>query len=553
MADRPMTPEEMQAEILDLRARLEEAQETISAIRSGDVDALVLGSEGEQIYTRKGAEEPYRVMVEAMTEGAVTLAVDGTILYCNARFADLLKLPLEYTLGSALQGFVAPAEHHHFETCLRRSREAPSRWETALQTAEGIRVPVQFSTHPLKVDSQEAIAAVITDLSAIAAAAEAKSRLALIVESSEDAIVSTSLGGVVDSWNAGAEQLFGYAAEEAIGRPLLELLVPPKYANEALRDLEAIRSGGRAGHQETVRLRKDGTPIDVSATASPIKDSSGRIIGVSSILRDITARHLAEDEVRRLNAELEQRVADRTARLEAANKELEAFAYSVSHDLRSPLRAIDGFSRKVVEGYGDRLDDEGRRELQIVRDSAQRMNQLIDDILAFSRTGRLEMAPQRVNMEAMAKSVAEEARQAEPERSIEFAISPLPPAWGDPALLRQVWGNLIGNAVKFTRRRPVAQIEIGGQVEGGEIHYWVKDNGAGFDMAYAGKLFGVFQRLHRQDEYEGSGVGLAIAQRILHRHNGRIWAEGQRDGGATFHFALPVSGPDEAHAGGQAS
>ncbi|MBS1189785.1 MAG: cph1 [Rhodocyclaceae bacterium] len=241
------------------------------------------------------------------------------------------------------------------------------------------------------------------------------------------------------------------------------------------------------------------------------------------------------------------------ARLEAANKELEAFAYSVSHDLRAPLRAIDGFSRKVVANYGDRLDDEGRRLLQVVRDNAQRMNQLINDILAFSRTGRREMAPEPVDMEAMAKSVAEEARQAEPGRAIEFAFLPLPPTRGDPALLRQVWVNLIGNAVKFTRRRPVAHIEVGGSTEGGENHYWVKDDGAGFDMRYAGKLFGVFQRLHSQEEFEGTGVGLAIAQRILFRHQGRIWAEGQPDGGATFHFALPIPSPNAPLSRGQKS
>ncbi|MBS1188631.1 MAG: hypothetical protein H6R10_423 [Rhodocyclaceae bacterium] len=685
--EKSLTQEELLAENADLRARLEEAQETLDAIRTGEVDALVLGPVGDMVFTRKGAEEPYRVMVEAMTEGAVTLAQDGTILYCNARFAEFLELPLEQTIGAALQGFVVPAERHRFEACLRHSREAPARWETTLQTAEGARVPVQFSTHPLKVDSQEAIAAVVTDLSAVAAAVEARSRLALIVESSEDAIISTNLDDVVDSWNAGAEQLFGYTAEEAIGRSIPELVVPSEYVDEVTRDLETIRTGGRAGHRETMRLRKDGTPIAVAVTSSPVKDSSGRVIGVSRILRDITERKRAEEEIRKLNAELEQRVADRTmalkeandklersaafletlieaipepmfyknrqevylganqaffdylglaredivgktvhdvypkhladiynksdddlfehggvqtyetrfryadgtehdvilhkatypnpdgsvggligtlldisdrkqhererehllselerraAALDAANKELESFAYSVSHDLRAPLRAIDGFSRMVLEGYGGQLDDEGRRKLQVVRDSAQHMGQLIGDILAFSRMARQEMAQRTVDMEAMAREVAEEVRQSEPERAIEFAFSPLPPARGDPALLRQVWANLLGNAVKFTRQRPVARIEVGGRTEGGEAIYWVKDNGAGFDMQYAGKLFGVFQRLHRQDEFEGTGVGLAIVQRILQRHGGRIWGEGTPGSGAIFHFALPL-------------
>ncbi|MGS0757168.1 ATP-binding protein, partial [Roseateles sp. GG27B] len=201
--------------------------------------------------------------------------------------------------------------------------------------------------------------------------------------------------------------------------------------------------------------------------------------------------------------------------MEVANKELEAFAYSVSHDLRAPLRAIDGFSRKVVTGYGDRLDDEGRRQLQVVRDNAQRMGQLIDDLLAFSRMGRREMAHQPLDMDAMARSVVGELQNSEPARSITFNVLPIPATTGDAAMLRQVWLNLIGNAIKFTRYCKQAHIEIGGTNEGDETVYWVKDDGAGFAMQYADKLFGVFQRLHRQDEFEGTGVGLAIAQRIL--------------------------------------
>ncbi len=238
-------------------------------------------------------------------------------------------------------------------------------------------------------------------------------------------------------------------------------------------------------------------------------------------------------------------------RFETANKELEAFTYSVSHDLRAPLRAIDGFSRKVITNYADKLDDEGRRQLQVVRDEAQRMGQLIDDLLSFSRMGRREIALKPLDMDALVRGVADELRITEPERLIEFAFAPLPPAPGDFAMLRQVWANLLGNAVKFTRQRAVAHIEVGGRTEGGEAIYWVKDNGAGFDMRYSDKLFGVFQRLHRQDEFEGTGVGLAVAQRILRRHNGRISGEGKPDAGAVFTFSLPLT--QDHPSGGQAS
>jgi len=270
---------------------------------------------------------------------------------------------------------------------------------------------------------------------------------------------------------------------------------------------------------------------------------------IDTLTAEIVRRQKAEAELQLLNAELEERVHLRTTELEAANKELEAFSYSVSHDLRAPLRAIDGFSRKVVVNYGDKLDDEGRRQLQVVRDNAQRMGQLIDDLLGFSRMGRRNMARQVLDMESQARAVAAEQRALEPRRSIEFTFLPLPPAHGDPAMLRQVWANLLGNSIKFSRQRPIAHIEVGGRAEGGEVIYWVKDDGAGFDMRYADKLFGVFQRLHRQDEFEGTGVGLAIALRILARHHGRIWAEGHPDAGATFWFALPLSAQDEPLSG----
>lgn len=273
---------------------------------------------------------------------------------------------------------------------------------------------------------------------------------------------------------------------------------------------------------------------------------------IDKLKDEISKRQEAEKRISQLNAELEERVHLRTAELEVTNKELEAFSYSVSHDLRAPLRAIDGFSRKVVMDYGGKLDEEGRRQLQVVRENAQRMGQLIDDLLAFSRMGRREMALQSLDMDVFAKDVAAELGAAEPQRIIEFAFLPLPRVMADGAMLRQVWVNLLANAIKFSSQRQVAHIEIGGRTEGEEAIYWVKDDGAGFDMQYAAKLFGVFQRLHRQDEFEGTGVGLAIAQRILHRHSGRIWGEGLPGVGATFWFALPLNPPDDQIPGGKA-
>lgn len=258
--------------------------------------------------------------------------------------------------------------------------------------------------------------------------------------------------------------------------------------------------------------------------------------------RHIAQRTQAEATVRALNNSLEQRVAERTAQLQVANKELEAFSYSVSHDLRAPLRAVSGFSSAVLEDYGDKLDAEGRRYLDLIGKGAQDMGRLIDDLLSFSRMNRLQMEHSTVDMTALTRGVVAELSRANEKRHIEFDLSDLPPATGDSAMLRQVFVNLLSNAVKFTATREAACIKIGSRAEAGENVYLVADNGAGFDMRHANKLFGVFQRLHSASEFDGTGVGLAIVQRIVHRHGGRVWAEGQVDHGATFYFSLPTGG-----------
>ena len=244
-------------------------------------------------------------------------------------------------------------------------------------------------------------------------------------------------------------------------------------------------------------------------------------------------------ESQQLNAELEKRVAERTGQLQFANQELEAFSYSVSHDLRAPLRAIAGFSRVLLDEYASRFDTESSRMMNIVRDSALRMSQLIDDLLAFSRIGRRQIKSSMIDMAQLAASVYEEMRLMDPERIVEVSIHPLPPMKGDPPLIRQIFVNLISNALKFTNRGNHAFIEIGSKAEGDEIVYYVKDNGVGFDMEYQNRLFGVFQRLHTAEEFEGTGVGLAIVKGIVNRHGGRIWADAKLKEGATFYFSFP--------------
>ena len=309
----------------------------------------------------------------------------------------------------------------------------------------------------------------------------------------------------------------------------------PHAAKAYAEEQEVMRSGKPFVDFEEWVVWPDGKETWVSTTKVPLRNAEGQTIGIFGISRDITERKRTEQAIRQLNADLEKQVAQR----EAANKELEAFSYSVSHDLRAPLRAIDGYTRILVEDYGPILDSEGKRVCSVISKEARRMGQLIDDLLSFSRLGRRELHYSKIDMKTLAISVFHELMKEEKVSHIDFQISKLPSAKGDSSLIRQVWTNLLSNAVKFTSKKEGAVIEVGSTVKTGEIIYYVRDNGAGFDMEYSNKLFGVFQRLHSEREFSGTGVGLAIVQRIIHRHGGRVWAEGEVEKGATFYFALP--------------
>ena len=334
--------------------------------------------------------------------------------------------------------------------------------------------------------------------------------------------------------NAHMAEMLGYSEKEMIGRPASDFMFDEDMIDH-LKKMNNGRQGVPENYERRFR-RKDGVAVWTLASATPIVNDEHRFMGSITMLTDITERKRAETELHALKDDLEIRVAERTSQLEAANRELETFSYSVSHDLRSPLRAIDGFCRILLDDYTDKLDDEGKRLLNVVRDNTGRMGQLIDDILKFSRTGRTEMTYSVIDMEKLALEVVEELRPT--DSKLHVVIEAIPRAKGDPAMMRQVFVNLVSNAIKFTRNRENAMIRVGSSIKGDEAVYYVQDNGAGFDMQYADKLFGVFQRLHSMNEFEGTGIGLAIVKRIITRHGGRVWAEGKVNEGATIYFAL---------------
>jgi PAS domain S-box-containing protein len=375
---------------------------------------------------------------------------------------------------------------------------------------------------------------------------KSEAQLQTVVENLDEGVIVSDLSGRLLHWNRAAHELHGYSNSEQDRRRFTDLV--DTFELTTLEDvvvpveewpLARILRGERL-HDVELRVHRLGSDwrriFNYGGTL--VQDDNHNPIMAVVTLNDITERKRAEHEIRQLNVELEERVRNRTAQLEASNKELEAFSYSVSHDLRAPLRAVDGFSQAVLEDYGPQLPEEGRRYLQTIRDSAQRMGVLIDDLLTFSRLSRLPLNKQPIKLSSMVRDVLTELQTPQNGRKIDIRMGELAPCEGDPALLRQVWINFLSNALKYTRQRKEAVVEIGSKPDHGEMVYFVRDNGAGFDMRYAGKLFGVFQRLHRADEFEGTGVGLAIAQRVIQRHGGRVWAEGAVDRGATFYFTI---------------
>lgn len=465
---------------------------------------------------------------------------DGLYIDINEGFTALTGYMRQEVIGRSsldLNLWADPLDRARLVQGLQERGEVVSL-EAVFRLKDGTLRTGLMSARQIEIEGEMCILSITRDITERKLVEEQLLYQANLLQNVSDAIIASDPDFKITNWNQAAESLYGWCADEVIGRPVNEILCTEYADNTPEQVLRQFQEQG-IWRGEVMQKHKDGTTLNILASVSMIKDNASKIVGVVAANRDITERKQVEEEIRRLNEELEQRVIERTAQLEAANKELEAFAYSVSHDLRAPLRAIDGYTRMLQEDYESALDANGQRICGVVREQARRMNQLIDDLLTFSRLSRVQLQTTLLDMQQLAALVFDELTVLENEERIEFRLNALPPALGDHTLIRQVWQNLFSNALKFSSKRERAVIEVRGWQEGHEIVYSVRDNGAGFEPEYAHRLFGVFQRLHNEAEFPGTGVGLAIVQRIIYRHGGRVWLEGQPDQGATVYFALP--------------
>jgi PAS domain S-box-containing protein len=524
----------------------------------------------DAVDARDGGERRPRVLIigNDMSVAAMRLALGGV------GFEVLLAANSDEGLHAAKEDRadvilldVAPRGDRPLALC-RRIKADPElnripviliagRQPTAGSGADGLEAGADaYITRP--IDPRELVAwvrAMLRNKQTEGALRDSEQHFRSLIEKALDLVAIVDSEGTYRYVSPSHQSASGFAPEELIGKNAFDFVHPDDLPTLRSAFTAGIGHGGIIASAEYRFRHKNGSWRYVEGVARNLLDDP-IVKGVLINARDISERKQAEDEVRRLNAELDQRVRARTRQLEATNQELEAFAYSVSHDLRAPLRAIDGFSKALLEDYGNALDAQAHHFLSRVRAGTVHMAQLIDDLLSLSRVTRSEMRWQSVDLSGLAQTVASELRKAQPQRTVEFVIAPGLIAQGDAHLLRLVLENLLGNAWKYTSQHTHARIEFGtlsaangddpgahgapdeGHDRQATLVYFVRDDGAGFDMRHVDRLFRAFQRLHSTTEFEGTGIGLATVQRIIHRHGGRIWAEGAVDRGATFYFSL---------------
>jgi PAS domain S-box-containing protein len=501
--------------VFPVRVDITAVRDAQGGLRFGLVSVQDLTERVEHEHALRAAAMSGDVL-DRLVEGCTVVGFDYTYLYVNDVAAAHGRTARAQLIGRTMMACYPGVEHTALYATLQRcmTERCSAQLETEYEFVSGARALFELKFVPVP----QGVCIFSLDL------AVRQHRLAAIVEDSEDAIASIGLDGQVTSWNGSAARMFGYTANDVLGQHYARLFGDLPVPDPAA--LARVAAGERIPAFETVRTAPNGERLDLSVTVSPYRDFTGSVVGTSLTMRDIT-------ELKQTQREL---VAAVNA-AEAVSRELEAFAFSVAHDLRAPLRHINGLCLALDEDSGDQLDSEGRRRVQRIRASTELMAQLIDDLLKLSRISQQTMARRPVDLSALARAAGERLRQREPERQVELVIADDLVAAGDAPLLTVALDNLLGNAWKFSARRPDARIEVGSEVRDGVVTFHIRDNGAGFDMAHARHLFMPFHRLHGP-EFAGTGIGLATVRRVVVRHGGTIWAEAAVDAGATFYFTL---------------
>lgn len=512
------------------------------------------------ITDRKQTEEALRrsearksAVLESALDAIISVDQKGKVIDWNPAAEKIFGYSRELVLGRDILELIEPRSTvelqrrglaRFFQT--GRGRLFGQRIEAAAMRANGAEFPVELTITRIPGDDPLLFTIFIRDITDRKRTEEAlrksEERFRLLVEGVEDyAIYMLDTHGRITSWNAGAERIYGYRAQEIIGRRFHRFYTPEDCERKKPDQALAVATADGRFQDECWHVRKNGTEYWASFVITALRDDNGKLYGFSKIARDITKRKHAEDEIRRLNSELERRVQERTTELQTAHQEMEAFSYSISHDLRAPLIHIAGFVEMLRSELEGKIDDKSRRHLQTICDSTENMGRMIADLLGLSRLGRAELHRVRLNLTDVVREAQRELKAQLQGRRVVWIVPELPEVLADPFLLRQAIFSLLGNAVKFTRPREEARIEVGVESTPTEHVVFVRDNGVGFDMKYASKLFGVFQRLHTASEFEGSGIGLANVRRIIQRHGGRTWAESVLGEGTIVYFTLPIT------------
>jgi PAS domain S-box-containing protein len=499
--------------------------------------SLVEELKSTRVYSQT-LEEKFNGLLESAPDAIVIVDTNGVILMVNAQAETLFGYNRNILSGKPVEILVPERFQHihpnHREKFSNEPQLRPMGIGLDLYglRADGREFPVEISLSPLQTEEGLLTIAAIRD---VTRRQRSEKKFRGLLESAPDAMVVVDKLGIINIVNSQTEKLFGYSHAEIIGQSI-ETLVPKRFRKKHVKHREGyyiehpVRPMGIG--LDLFGLRKNGSEFPIEISLSPLESEDGLLI--SAAIRDITERKRNEADIQKLNQDLKQRAAQ----LEAANNELESFSYSVSHDLRAPLRSIDGFSHILLNEYTDQMSLEGRNYLERVRAAAQRMAELIDDLLNLARVTRTPIQPKLTNLSEMAEKIALSLKEENPDRNVTYSIMPDMMVNADPHLLNIVLENLLSNAWKFTSKKEQAIIEIGQQSKVKERTFFIRDNGTGFDMAYVNKLFGVFQRLHSMSEYPGTGVGLATVHRIIKIHGGKIWAEAEEGKGASFYFTL---------------